>query len=251
MIKITMIKRRLHSCCRYLAFTFLSILSTSGFTQEKQPPRISGVNNIEFQQQEYNKAFAGNGFLIEHNDKVYAVTVKHVLFEAKTPDMKHVWLADNLKQWRIHPNKDANNYIQLGNLINANKNEEIDGDILQKDWLLFEVEENNSSLTPLTIRRSSLETGEKLRAIGCSYVNKDTCDQDTYTGTFKSYAEHNLRIDLGDTPIARLRGLSGSPVVDEHNHLVGIVSNVLPAEGATGLDFAPAKLDYLFSILPG
>jgi S1-C subfamily serine protease len=235
---------------RWLIIATFCMTSPLGFTQEVDAQRFSGVNDIEFNQSEYNNTFAGNGFLIEHNKVIYAVTVKHVLFEAKTPDMAHVWLKDTLKQWRIHPLKNSDDFVQLGKLINADESEEINAAILQKDWLLFEVEVNNSSFIPLSIRKTALRTGEKLRAIGCSYANKETCIQDSYTGYFKSYAEHNLRVELGDTPISQLRGLSGSPVLDEHDNLVGIVSNVLPAEGKAGLDFAPAKLDYLLSILP-
>jgi S1-C subfamily serine protease len=234
-----------------LSVVLLSMVTFSPFAQVTGDTLFSGINDVQFNQSEFNNAFAGNGFLIKHANKIYAVTVKHVLFEAKTPDMKHVWLEEDLKQWRIHPLKDSDNYIQLGQLLNASQREEINSDILQKDWLLFEVEENNSSLTPLIIRKTPLKAGEKLRAIGCSYKNKETCNQDAYTGYFKSYTEHNLRMDLGDIPIAQLRGLSGSPVIDKDNNLVGIVSNVLPAKGESGLDFAPAKLDYLLSILPG
>ena len=236
--------------CRPLVLTLFAITSLSTFASESTIQQFSGVNNVTFNEEQYSNSFAGNGFLIEHEGKIYAATVKHVLFEAKTPNVTHVWLEDDLKQWQIHPLKDGGRSIQLGKLINSDKNEKIDGDILKKDWLLFEVEKNNSSLTPLKIRTSPLREGEKVMAIGCSYAKRETCTQDTYTGNFKSYAEHNLRIDLGDTPIEQLRGLSGSPVVDENNNLVGIVSNVLPAKGASGLDFAPAKLDYLLSILP-
>ncbi|TDF37178.1 serine protease [Alteromonadaceae bacterium M269] len=235
----SMIKNRFSARLPWIALSMLCLSAAPSFAQESPTKRFSGVNDIEFHQREYNNSFAGNGFLIEHKGKLYAVTVKHVLFEAKTPEMKNIWLADDLKQWRIHPLKNSTDYIQLGKLINADKNEEINGDILQRDWLVFEVAENHSSLTPLKIRQSSLQEGEKLRAIGCSYATRETCNQDIYKGHFKSYAEHNLRVDIGDTAIAQLRGLSGSPVVDEKDNLVGIVSNVLPAKGARGLDFAP------------
>lgn len=231
---------------------FLFAISTFGFTEASTNPGlpVSGVNNVAFHQSEYNNAFAGNGFLIEYQNKPYAVTVKHALLEAKTNVMDSVSLQEHVSRWRIHPLRSPDKYVQLGRLINASKVEKLDMNILKKDWLLFEIESNQSDLVTLKIRTRPLAPGENVFAIGCSYANKTHCIQDRYKGKFISYDTHNLRVTLDGLPMSQLRGLSGSPVLDKDNYLVGIVSNVLPKTSGKGFDFAPAKLDYLLSILP-
>lgn len=215
----------------------------------EKPPQYSGVNNIDFYESAYNKSFAGNGFLITVADKLYAITVKHTFFEAKTPEMKHVDIESYVKEWRIHPKQTPHEYVLLGKLLNADVTETIDIKILQKDWLVFEVIENHSSLIPVSIRENPISKGEILTAYGCAYANQKTCQQETYEGKFLSYESNNLRINMNNLQMDKLRGLSGSPVLDGNNQLVGIVSNVLKSKSGEGFDFAPANLTYLTGVL--
>lgn len=214
-----------------------------------QAPQYSGVNNINFYESAYSKSFVGNGFLVTVADKLYAITVKHTFFEAKTPTMKHVDIESYVKEWRIHPKQSPNEYVLLGKLLNADITEAIDIKILQKDWLVFEVMENHSSLVPVSIRENPVKKGEVLIAYGCAYANQKTCQQDTYEGKFLSYEPNNLRISMNNLQMDKLRGLSGSPVLDGNNQLVGIVSNVLKSKSGDGFDFAPANLTYLAEVL--
>lgn len=235
------------------AFTIilaLTLYPSIGVAMQAGMPTISGINSVAFNQSEFDKNFAGNGFLIEHKQKIYAVTVKHVLLEAKTNKMKTVWLRDELKSWKIHPNNDKTKFVELGRLINSDRSEKIDIQILQKDWLLFEVKDNHSDFVPLKIRTQPLAPKEQVTALGCSYANKVQCSQDSYIGYLKSYDRYNLRVHLQGIKSLNLAGLSGSPVVDKNMNLVGIVSNILPSSDGKDLDFAPARLDYLLSILP-
>jgi len=211
--------------------------------------QYSGINNIQFNNESYNKPFVGNAFLIEHKNKLFAVTVKHTLLEAKTDEMTHVDIQPHVKQWLIHPNNKPNEFIRLGRLINADKREAIDMKILEKDWLIFEVEENQSSLKVLNLREQPLSEGEKLTAYGCSYANKVDCQQDRYVGSFINNETNNLRVSMPNLDLSKLRGLSGSPVVDKDGLVVGIVSNVLKSRSGKGFDFAPANLKYLNSVL--
>ena len=211
--------------------------------------QVSGINQITFHDEQYSKPFAGNGFLIEYRKKVYAVTVKHTLLEARTPDMLGVRIAEHVSGWQIHPNQLPQQSVELGKLLNSDAEEKLDMGILQKDWLIFEVKNNNSNLAVLTLRSTPLVKGETLSAYGCSYANAESCQQDTYTGQFISNVDANLRMSLDNMEFAQLRGLSGSPVLDENNQVVGIVSNILPSESSEGFDFAPANLDYLIEVL--
>lgn len=218
-------------------------------TYANQAPQYSGVNNINFYESAYNKSFAGNGFLVSVSDKLYAITVKHTFFEARTPNMKHVDIKSYVREWRIHPKQSPQEYVLLGELLNADITETIDMKILQKDWLVFEVMENHSSLVPVSIRKSPVNKGEVLTAYGCTYANQKTCQQDNFQGQFLSYESNNLRISMENLKMDKLRGLSGSPVLDGNNQLVGIVSNVLKSKSGDGFDFAPANLTYLTGVL--
>lgn len=211
--------------------------------------QVSGINQIAFNKSQYDKAFVGNGFLIRHNGVVYAVTVKHVLLEAKTPSMSSVSIEDKVKTWRIHPNQDSEHYIELGKLLNSSTQEALDMSVLQRDWLVFEVKENRSNLKVLTLRDTPLKPGETLIAHGCSYYKAKTCKQDAYKGDFVSMEANNLRIKMPKWSPGKLRGLSGSPVLDRDQRVVGIVSNVLRSSDGQGFDFAPANLVYLRQVL--
>jgi len=204
---------------------------------------------VTFHDEKNNKFFVGNGFLVKHRGSTYAVTVKHALLELKKPSMNSVNIAEHVNRWQIHPNMQADQSVVLGKLLNHDNSEKLDMAILQKDWLVFEIENNNSDLTVLTLRDSALEKGETLTAYGCSYANKPTCQQDSYAGTFIKMDGANLRMSLKDMNPSALRGLSGSPVLDANGQVVGIVSNIMPSESGEGLDFTPANLNYLRDII--
>lgn len=229
----------------YMAVVFCLLLSWQSIAQQS----FSGINAITFFDSNNDKPFVGNGFLIKYKKQLFAVTVKHTLLEAKTKDMTHVVLKNHVKEWRIHPNHRPNQFVQLGKLLNSNPSEKIDMKVLNKDWLVFEVKQNNSPLALLTLRDTPLTKGEQVTAYGCSYHAKENCQQDQYQGIFIADEDNNLRISMKDLNLSTLRGLSGSPVLDNNQQVVGIVSNVLPAKSGKGFDFAPANLHYLIEIL--
>lgn len=229
----------------FLICTLLASFSFSNWAVEQ----ISGINRLTFFNEANNKDFVGNGFLVRYQGKTYGVTVKHTLLEAKTNQMQTVDISNHIRQWQIHPNGKPEQAITLGKLINSDTTEAIDINILSKDWLIFEVNYNPSALKVLEIRRTPLQKDEPVTAYGCSYVNKTTCIQDAYPGLFIHYESNNLRVKMDTLELNKLRGLSGSPVLDKQGKLVGIVSNVLPALSGQGFDFAPASLDYLLQVL--
>lgn len=232
-----------------VALIATSFAASSFALHAAQHKQLSGINKLTFINSAFNKDFVGNGFLISYQDTVYAVTVKHALLEAKTPDMTSVSTDGHISEWQIKPNNGTAQPIILGPLLNENIAEKIDISVLSKDWLVFNVEQESSFLTPLKLRTTPLEAGEVLSAYGCSYANKQSCKQDVYSGRFLKKDGQNLRMQLTDLELSQMRGLSGSPVVDKNNQLVGIVSNVLPSETGKGLDFAPATTEYLIEVL--
>ncbi|WP_100642387.1 trypsin-like peptidase domain-containing protein [Alteromonas facilis] len=214
-------------------------------------PKHSGKNQLSFYDKAHDKAFVGNGFVISHNDTLYAVTVKHALLEAKTPQMEHVSIEQAVQQWSLAQHQGSSDPIVLGKLLNADPNEPIDMSVLQRDWLVFELDQTqaNTFLKPLTLRESTLSKNERLIAIGCTYATQNTCEQDTYAGHYVETEGNNLRVQMDSLDLATLRGLSGSPVLDSNGQVVGIVSNVLRSKTGEGFDFAPATTDYLMQVL--
>lgn len=216
-------------------------------------PKYSAKNQLNFYNKAYDKAFVGNGFVISHRNKLYAVTVKHALLEAKAPQMEHVSIEQHIQQWSLAQHQGTATPIVLGQLLNADASEPIDMSVLQRDWLVFELEPSQlkGMLKPLTLRETALNKGERLIAVGCTYANQQTCEQDTYAGAYIETDGNNLRIKMHNLDIVALRGLSGSPVLDSNRQVVGIVSNVLPAKVGEGFDFAPATTAYLKQVLSG
>ncbi len=234
-----------------LVLKLLVWLPSLGFAASApEMPPMSGVNDVKFRESSFDNDFAGNAFLIEHQGRVLAVTVKHALLIAKTDSMKTVDLEGQLASWRVHPNGEPDKYIELGRLLNADPTEALDPGVIERDWLVFEVQANHSPLQPLKLRADPVVAGERLFAVGCSYAFRDDCSpQRVAPGTFISYSGSNLLVDLDSFDASKLGGLSGSPVVDADHHLVGIVSNVLPHPSGKGDVFAPASLDYLRQVL--
>ncbi|WP_448550523.1 hypothetical protein [Thalassotalea fusca] len=62
----------------------ISTLLLTGKANAIQEQQFSGINQVKFNNAEYDNAFAGNAFLISFNEKLFAVTVKHALMVEKT-----------------------------------------------------------------------------------------------------------------------------------------------------------------------
>lgn len=135
----------------------------------------------------------------------------------------------------------------MGKLLNADKTEPIDDKLLYKDWLVFEVKNNHSNLAILELRDTPLEPGELLTAYGCTYENQKTCSQDEYQGKFIETEGSHIRVTKPYPDLTY--GLSGSPVLDKQNKVVGIVSTIFQSKSGKGLDFAPASSGYLKEVL--
>ena len=129
----------------------------------------------------------------------------------------------------------------MGSLLNADPSEKLDINVLKDDWLLFEVEQNNSDLQVLKLSQEKLSTNQRLTAFGCSYDNQKSCIQSKYSGQYVKSLDNNLLINLEmpDDEVNTLRGLSGAPVLNNKNEVVGIVSNIIPDKDSGEVYFAP------------
>ncbi len=229
--------------------TCLILMVTLGTTFDPSSSRYSAANAITFSKSGNIKDFVGSGFLVSHGGQSYAVTAKHVLFEAMDEGVNAVDVSKSVSRWQLrHFNKDTGR-VTLGPLLNADANESLDVAVLSDDWLLFEVAANDSALTPLTLSDKPLKPGENITVHGCTYQTQTTCQQDVYSGQYVRSEGQNLLVKLNGVAPNTLRGLSGAPVLNAAGKVVGIVSNVLPDEANGGLFFAPFSVQPLMKFL--
>lgn len=234
---------KLHSIFKLaLLLLFLS------FSFATRATLYSAANYVELNNGEI-RPFIGNGFLLRHNSNTYAITAKHVLFELRSPHVTHIDITKAVKSWHLKPFNSDKRGIKLGRLLNVDATEKLDMEVLKHDYLVFEVPPQETDLVPIELSAEPLIADETLTAFGCSYAVQSECRQNTYSGRFLTGEAHNLRIRLRDAEPETLRGLSGGPVLNAHQQLVGLVSNVLPAKYGNGMDFAPANLNYLHEVL--
>jgi len=108
--------------------------------------------------------------------------------------------------------------------LNENKNESLKSETLyEKDWLIFSIKENRSTVIPLEFRETPLVKGEKLYIIGWTRHMKEGAQRVYEFEYYKTNGTHFLlkKIIVPE----KMGGLSGGPVVDINGKLVGIVSN--------------------------
>jgi hypothetical protein len=212
-------------------------------------PQISGINRVSFSDSRFNQRFVGNGFLLAHGSELYAITAKHVLLLAKTDAMSTVDLSGTGVKWVIHPNQEPAAGVTLGAMRNADSTEKLDPGVIERDWLIFDVERNDSTLVPLKLRRAALAPGAQIYVVGCSYADQSACRQNVLRGTLIEAGAKNLLVDLPGVALETLGGMSGAPVIDGNGDVVGIVSNILPHPTEERDVFAPASLPYLIESL--
>jgi hypothetical protein len=235
-----------------ISLTLIVLLQSQILFAGEISERYSAANQITFTKSGITKDFVGSGFIITFINKTYAVTAKHVLLETMDQGINTVYLQDHVKKWQLAPFNEHTGTVQLGKLLNADEQELLGMKVLQDDWLLFEVSSNDSALKPLKIAESPLKPNEKIKVFGCNYSNQHTCHQGYYTGSYVREEGGNLLIKLSLEDLSQLRGLSGAPVLNQHQEVVGIVSNVVPDTENGGMYFAPFKIqavaDYLESL---
>lgn len=209
----------------------------------EQAMRYSAANAITFKTSQLTKDFVGSAFLLRHQNQTYAVTAKHVLLETMDQGVDSISISDHVSEWQLQPFNENTGVVKLGQLLNEDSDQTLDISVLGDDWLLFAVASNQSSLMPLKLAEQPLKTGDAITVYGCSYSNQDHCKQNKLTGHYVKTDGVNLLIKLESADMSQLRGLSGAPVLNEHQEVVAIVSNVVPDETQGGFYFAPFVID--------
>lgn len=185
-------------------------------------PQITMINQIEY----VDKSFpiAACSFLLETEKGVFAVTAKHVLTFFKSDRMTSVSFGDSLKSWIMFPKNSPADTVLIDALINEDPAEPIKGPCPSSvDWLLFSIKSKSDNIQPLKFRIRPLESQETVYIVGWRYSDKD-CPQVIYEANYVETQDGSVIISTKTLQDNKMPGLSGSPVIDSHGHLIGIMS---------------------------
>lgn len=235
-------------------FISLLLLSCSG-TKDLSKTPIGLINNVSYNNSEFDNPNASNGFLVKHNKATYAITAKHILMIAKSDKMQFVDFAGELKQWKMHPKNDSSSYVVLDELLSTNQKDSLTWSYMDtnwdtyNDWLVFSIKENNTKHKPLKFRKTPLMKGEKVYAVGWSYGDK-TGAQRVYAYTFDEIEGNYLNL-IQVTGPPSLGGLSGTPIVDEKGDLVGLVSSGWEDEETQKVMLQATRMENMRSFIEG
>ena len=162
-----------------------------------------------------------SAFLINYQDKIFAVTAKHLLGEAMgvTPEIKPVDLSKLLVSWKMFPRVPVNTKLDTVK-IGAGK---LNYKGLDQDILLLEVINNNFNILPLVPSFNLPKKGEKLYLIGCPY-SQEKCRQNIYEVIYQGYDETESMLKYSIKATVDLSGFSGAPIVNAAGQVVSILT---------------------------
>ena len=195
-------------------------------------PDFALTNKISFTDTTFTDI--ANSFLVTTGRDTHGVSCKHLfmVFENRM-GLKTIDLGNTFNSWELYSKNDREKMVLVKRLINRNPEEHIGqfNTLKVRDWIIFEIDKENSNLYPLKIRYSPVKKHEIVYAVGWGTKQKDS----SKPALIKMQCFDNL----GDyfytktlTTNVQPNGRSGSAVIDENGYLVGIVSG---AEGNLGV----------------
>jgi hypothetical protein len=187
----------------------------------------------------------GNAFLVDLGPDTVAVSVKHIFtFLREQRGLESVHLGPDFVEWEIRSLKEAGAVLRAGRPLNENPTEKIGefNTLRVRDWLVFKVDAAGSGMFPLRLRPTYLRKGNAAFAIGRSQAERESPHpRITPLRIYDALGPYYV-VESVD-PKADPGGTSGSPVIDENGHLVGIVS------GATGRLGVVASVQYFLEVV--
>lgn len=193
-------------------------------------PDFALTNEISFSDTTYYDI--ANSFLVNTGFDTIGVSCKHffMIFQNQL-GLNSIDLGENFNYWNMYPKNHKEKTVSIKRLINANSNKQIGqyNVLKDRDWIIFELEEQNKQLYPLKIRYTPVKSNEIVYAVGWGMNQKDSSKPEL----FKMQCYRNLGNYFYIRPSKNQpHGRSGSPVIDKNGYLVGIVSG---QEGSMGV----------------
>lgn len=194
-----------------------------------QWPSIAMVNDVLYKNgdrhQDPSIPYVGTGFLLNTGNDTFAITVKHALYAARNKATDKVVVNDQLAKWKMYPKNNTKDSVIIGRLVNEDSTEKLfsaENGILQRDWLVFTTTWISPNITPLKLSKSIVNVGDRVHMMSNPYNFENTL---LVSGTvIKKLGEH-LFVKFDGMDKQMLGGASGSPVVNDNGHLIGIFSN--------------------------
>jgi hypothetical protein len=243
-------------------YLLLLLLPSITFCQVKEPwidnstdkwPTIALVNDVLYKngdrQQDSSVTYVGTGFLLNTGNDTFAVTVKHALYAARNKKTDRVVVNEALEKWKMYPKNNPNDSVVIGHLINEDSSEMLfssENGVLQRDWLVFTTSSISPNIRPLTLANSPMNVGQKVHMIGNPYAFQNTL---SVSGTIVKKSGEHLFVKLDGVEKQVLGGASGSPILNNNGHLIGIFSNSKRNPKTGEVTYIINNTDYLKRIL--
>ena len=195
-------------------------------------PDFALTNEIGFNDTVYYDI--ANSFLVNTGFDTIGISCKHIFMVFQNQlGLNSIDLGSSFTHWNMYPKNHKEKTVSVKQLINKNSNEQIGefNTLKVRDWILFELVEQNNQLYPLKIRYSPVKKNEIVYAVGWGMKQKDNSNPAVIQlQCFENLGDYFYIKPLKtDTHPA---GRSGSPVIDKNGYLVGIVSG---QEGSLGV----------------
>ena len=236
---------KLASLIIFVIFFTINALSQDKASNKKFD-QIALVNQIDFLDSKFDQPRFSCGFLLKYNQDTFAITAKHLLKFIKSDEMHAVSFDNGIKNWSLFSLTNPNEKVRVAKLLNEDKTAKLSKkSTFDDDWLMFSIRENKSKVKALEIRMTPLVAGEKLYVVGWTR-KMESGEQRVYE--FEYQKTIGNRILLKDLLVPeQFGGLSGAPVIDENEFVIGIVSGKTEDPSSGKSYFSPYLLT---SIIP-
>jgi len=145
----------------------------------------------------------------------------------------------------VVPNN-SSQFIILGDLINADSNEIIGEQNVDSDFLVFKIKENHTSIIPLKLSPKLVQSGDTVYKKGWSFQHKN---EPPHVYAAKAVQYYGASLLVNSLVYHNGAGLSGSPLLNGNNELVGIVSSWKYHLPDSAWHEAACSTDYLWIVL--
>jgi S1-C subfamily serine protease len=180
-------------------------------------PQLVLTNHAEFKG--HTGLEGASAFLIRSGDgRTLAATARHLIGEngGVEPEIPVAALDGVIHSWRMYPRTLPDQFVMADKLVAGLADEDL-------DWLILAIKKTSKPLpaTPLRLRPSPVQVGDKVYVVGCPYEEED-CKQNVYVGKVTARSGNLFRYDL--SPPENIRGFSGAPVLDQNGHVAGVMT---------------------------